>query len=252
MSTSAKRARQKANKTKSLATGQVVVGWLNPGDVKARFMESVLDLVLYDSAHNKRLGGGGGYLSWKSSANVSHGRNEMCNMLLDHPGADWLLMLDSDMTFEADLLDKLMAAADPVEAPIVGGLCFGYVDGETAHAATLYGHFDVETGVIERYNVWPEDKLFKVMATGAACLLIHRSVLEKIRDHGFSKAYPFFQEGEINGHRVGEDITFCLRAGVAGFPVFVHTGVQLGHVKNVVLNTETYYAQFSKEALNDA
>jgi len=39
----------------------------------------------------------------------------------------------------------------------------------------------------------------------------------------------------MNGRRVGEDLSFCLRARSAGVPVNVHTGVQVGHVKSRML-----------------
>jgi hypothetical protein len=90
--------------------------------------------------------------------------------------------------------------------------------------------------------------MYQVAGTGAACLLIHKSVLEQMRDfehprgkRGFNDAYPWFQETEHNGEPVGEDITFCWRAIQLGFPVYVNTAVQLGHVKDRVLTMESYF-----------
>jgi GT2 family glycosyltransferase len=34
---------------------------------------------------------------------------------------------------------------------------------------------------------------------------------------------------------MGEDLTFCLRAAAAGYPIHVHTGVQVGHMKSTTL-----------------
>jgi hypothetical protein len=39
---------------------------------------------------------------------------------------------------------------------------------------------------------------------------------------------------------VSEDITFCLRAGACGFPVYVHTGIEIGHMKEQMLTAELY------------
>jgi hypothetical protein len=60
---------------------------------------------------------------------------------------------------------------------------------------------------------------------------------------GFSHAFPWFQETDFNGRVMGEDITFCFRAGTAGFPVYVNTAVQLGHVKQYALTHELYRSQ---------
>lgn len=38
---------------------------------------------------------------------------------------------------------------------------------------------------------------------------------------------------------MGEDLTFCLRCAAAGIPVHVHTGVQVGHMKSVMLGNVT-------------
>jgi hypothetical protein len=86
--------------------------------------------------------------------------------------------------------------------------------------------------------------------------LVHRSALERMRDfipkggwprrharagkRGFSDTYPWFQEMEHDGQPVGEDITFCWRAAMAGIPVYVNTAVQMGHVKRRLLDMDAY------------
>jgi hypothetical protein len=160
-------------------------------------------------------------------------------------------MVDSDMTFDPDVVERLLDYADPVKAPIVGGLCFGF-DEQGDVQPTLYGLIgeaeDPENLQVIRYHEWTPDAMYQVAGTGAACLLIHKSVLEAMRDfehprgkQGFNDAYPWFQETEHNGKPVGEDITFCWRAIQLGFPVYVNTAVQLGHVKDRILTMESYF-----------
>ena len=81
------------------------------------------------------------------------------------------------------------------------------------------------------------------LATGAAFLLIHRSVLVAMRDRKFNAAFPWFQETELAGHPAGEDLTFCIRAGILGLPVFVDTRVRIGHHKSIVLDHDMFQAQ---------
>jgi hypothetical protein len=100
--------------------------------------------------------------------------------------------------------------------------------------------------------------MFQVAGTGTACLLIHKSVFERMRDiqlptrskPGFNSAFPWFQETEHDGGPVGEDLTFCWRAGLLGIPVYVFTGVQLGHIKDRELTMDAYLTQ--REVLGDA
>ena len=42
---------------------------------------------------------------------------------------------------------------------------------------------------------------------------------------------------------MGEDIAFCLRAGAAGFPIHVNTGVHIGHAKTQILTLDMYDRQ---------
>lgn len=216
----------------------VFVGYLHPADVSAAFHKSMCEMLLFDRhGPNRIIGGGGRY----ASANVSKGRNEIVEDFLKSP-ADWLLMLDSDMVFDPSLIEDLLAEASVAEFPIVGGLCFGIADGLLF--PTLYG-MTLQDGKPRtvRYNDVPENALFQVAATGAACLLAHRSVYEAVGAREFNAAFPWYQETELSGEPCGEDFTFCIRAGQCGFPVHVATGVHVGHHKSQVLTFEMFKAQ---------
>lgn len=224
--------------------GKVVVAYVHPTEVTIGFHESIISTLLFDVARERRLFNGGGRLNSYSSANVSNSRNSICNDFLDKwPGAEWLWMVDADMVFGPDTLYRLLGNADKDKAPIVGGLCYGVSDGELF--PTLYGlDRNEERGVHTiRYDTFPKDAMFQVAATGAACLLIHRSALAAMREKAFSKPYPFFQETELNGDPVGEDVTFCFRAGKLGLPIWIDTSVQIGHQKTFIADHDRYIQQ---------
>ena len=76
---------------------------------------------------------------------------------------------------------------------------------------------------------YPENVLVEVGATGAACFVVHRTVLEKIRandgDVWFDKiTHP-------SGRRFSEDLSFFVRVAGVDAPTFVHTGIQTAHDK---------------------
>lgn len=235
----------------------VVVSWVRPSQVHGNFMESLLNLAYFDRANHDRMAPGrGGFISQTSSANISGARNSICLEFLTQHSAPWLLMLDTDMTFQPDLVEALLQEADEDKAPIVGGLCFS-MDNEGKLFPTLYDVIgSEESPEFVRYHEWQPESMMQVFATGAACLLIHRSALRAIRDYrdpehperfGFSQAFPWFQETDFYGRVMGEDITFCLRAGRAGLPVYVNTSVQLGHIKQFELNLELFAGQRALE-----
>jgi GT2 family glycosyltransferase len=211
-----------------------IIGYCHPGTVRAEFAASLISTVmegrtLLDSVIT---------LEW--GPNISTARNKIADDFLTRP-TPWLLMCDTDMVFAGDALDRLIAAADPVERPIVGGLCYSPFEG--AELPTMYELVDKGEGRIGfvRPATVPDDQLVRVSATGTGFLLIHRTALEKVRDATGDVAAPWFRETGVGEplSLMGEDLTFCLRAGAAGIPVHVHTGVQVGHMKPAMLGKVT-------------
>lgn len=224
--------------------GKVVVAYVHPTEVTIGFHESIISTLLFDVARERRLFNGGGRLNSYASANVSNSRNSICNDFLDKwPQAEWLWMVDADMVFGPDTLYRLLGNADKDKAPIVGGLCYGVSDGQLF--PTLYGiNESDDKGVYTvRFDTFPKDSMFQVAGTGAACLLIHRSVLEAIRDREFNKAYPWFQETQLGDSPVGEDVTFCFRAGTLNIPIWIDTSVKIGHQKTFIADHDGYIKQ---------
>jgi GT2 family glycosyltransferase len=206
---------------------EVAIGWLHNGQVVGDFAKSLANLI---AASRPFLYG----QIVQAGSHITMGRTTVVRRFLETP-ADWLWMVDSDMTFEPDCLFQLLNAADPEERPIVGGLCFGLKDG--VPFPTIFVVKDDET-----YNVrdWPDNTVMRVSATGAACLLVHRTVFETMAlKH--SGPLPWFKDEVLPSGLVrGEDITFCDRATRLGFPIFVHTGVKVGHVKQQIITEEQF------------
>jgi hypothetical protein len=223
------------------ADGGVVIAWIHPGEVSSYFLESMLTTTLSDFARgpDRRIVN---YLQDWSSANVSASRNTVTQRFLDMGVGDWLLWVDADMQWTPDAIDLILASADPTERPIVGGLCFGMAEGGLV--PTIYQWAQLEEGITTvRLPTYERDAVIQVAATGAAFLLVHRSALETIAARQFSRAFPFFQETEHLGKPVGEDLTFCIRAGQCGIPVYVNTAVKIGHHKSQLLTEDVFDSQ---------
>jgi len=81
---------------------------------------------------------------------------------------------------------------------------------------------------------WHPGDVIRIGGCGAGCLLAHRGVLAAIRrDAGGAPCW--FDEIRNGRCLYGEDLSFCLRAAAAGFPLHADTGAQAGHVKPVIL-----------------
>lgn len=234
---------------------KVVIGYCSDGDVSALFTQSLVALQLFDGNRPARerhiQTPGAGVLGLQSGPRIAAARNTIVRQFLTNPvlDAEWLWMLDSDMVFEPDVLDSLLDAADPVKRPIMGGLCIG--GGRTKMVPTLYristpeeweADPEHDKQPVRAVEDWPDGKVVKVDATGAACLLMHREALIKIGNH-YGDPVPWFAESVYKGVKeIGEDITFCFRAQSVGIPIYVHTGAQLGHVKPFVMDLAMWRA----------
>lgn len=224
--------------------GQVVVAYIHAGSLSSYFVESLIATLLLDGQRRRKIVG---LLQEWSSANISAARNTLTLRFLDDYDAEWLLWVDSDMAFSADALDALLDSADKDTAPIVGGLCFGMMQGRLFPTIYMLAEDDDGLARTVRVGQYPADALVKVAGTGAAFLLIHRSALTTIRERGFNATFPFFQETEMHGQPVGEDVTFCLRALACNLPVHVNTAVKVGHHKSTLLTEDMFLNQVDLE-----
>lgn len=224
---------------------KVVIAYPYGHEVSARFHHSLMKVLVHDGAHRRRVLGCEGFIAVSSGANITNARNEIVVAFLDFTHADWLLFIDTDMVFEADLVDRMVEAAHPEKRPILGALCFSInADKHLGPLArpTIYGFSDDKKVV--RFEDYPRDQLVPVGATGTGCLLIHRSVLEAMRaDERWPAAYKWFQEQAFGSVPAGEDITFCVRAGASGFPIHVDTSIKVGHEKPFVVDEGMFLAQ---------
>lgn len=234
----------------------VTLAYVCQDEVAHSWHRSVMDLVGFDGANNGRLTAGGYIVIRCGTDGLPEARNKAVAEFLKEDKADWLFWIDTDMGFLPDTIDRLFDAADPIERPIVGALCFGNseigpdgVNGyECVASPTVLDWAKVEGPDGGEQYGWrvrwdfKTNTVTRVGGTGAACILIHRSVFEKLEAaHG--RAWYHRVPNVTTGQLIGEDLSFCLRAGALDIPIYVHTGVPTTHLKPVWLGEDTYWTQ---------
>lgn len=247
--------RRAAKPKPSKPAAAVTLAYLHPDSVDHNFHESLTATLLFDAGHHGRLLRGKYLAQFCGSTGVTLARNITVKTWLDSGNydAEWLWWVDTDMGWEADSLERLMAVADPVERPIVGGLCFGLRhsvdDGMHGRYYTSFptvydiGETDDRVGFTPRY-AYPVNQLQQVAATGSAFLVVHRSVFEKVRakygDHWYDNIPHPKAEWPL-----GEDVSFCLRASTLDIPIYVHTGIKTNHHKEFYVDERGYFEQLT-------
>jgi hypothetical protein len=220
-----------------MKTGHTVsIGSCDPGMVNGGFAYHLIQLA---SARSSRLGP---FIRIKGSGLLSKQRNRVVKQFLEMTNSDWLLMLDSDEQLDVRTFDMLCETAHDKERPVVAGLVFaGFgVPGKPYPKPVPAIFQDSPNGFLPLYK-YDKNSVFEIDAAGTGCLMVHRSVLEAIRDNADpnqGKDWCWFWDGPIKGEWIGEDLLFCRRIKSLGFPIYVNTGAILPHSKSYWLKEE--------------
>jgi hypothetical protein len=160
---------------------------------------------------------------------VSRVRNIIANEFLESQ-AEHLLMIDSDMTFNADDVFRMLAWNQT--KPIVAGVGVARKK-EKVYFSSLDQDEDNNI-IMDRMG------LVKVKRVGTGFIMIQRNVFETMRDAHPEWKYmdqntgkmlqSFFDFKSTPDGYVGEDYVFCDRAHEHGFTAWVDPTIKLGHM----------------------
>lgn len=232
--------------------GAVAVAYVHSNNVAYSWHHSMIEMVGYDLFNQARILRGGWIAVRYGTDGLPYARNMAAKIFLDERKAEWLFWVDTDMGFAPDIVDRLIEAADPVERPIVGALAFSYRETEPdglggwrcTPTPTIFDWAKLDSGEMGfsvRFD-YPQNTLVPVAGTGSACILIHRSALEQMREQYGPNWYDKVPN-TTTGQVVSEDLSMCLRAGAMQIPIHVHTGVQTTHQKTLWLAEGDYFGQ---------
>ena len=144
-------------------------------------------------------------------------RNKIVHQFLQQSKLEWLLMIDDDIVPWPKLLDMRFKGK-----LIISGLTYiikhgmPVVCGVTEHWKDMARFGGIKEG--------PNDPV-EVEAVGAGALMIHRSVLEKIKPPWFRFTYKW--DGE---RKRGEDFYFSDKAVKAGYSLWLDPASPCGHI----------------------
>ena len=151
----------------------------------------------------------------------SAGRNDLVSQISgSQQGGDWLLMLDTDLEFDPDFAARLITMFERYKLDILTGL-YAYKN----HPEVAVVHMlNEETGRHEPISKWDESvDLFAVSSAGAGCLLVRKSVYERIVTELYEP--PFQVIGAY-----GEDHSFFMRARKLGIKAYCAWRIQAAHL----------------------
>lgn len=222
---------------------RVSMAWVHGSEVTYSWFQCILALIQHDMQHNQHVVSGQWLATKYGTGGIIQARNDTVKQFL-FTDSEWMFWIDTDMGFAPSTVDRLLEAADPVERPIMGALCWmnrelgpdGMGGWLTDAAPTVFQwHKDVVGSGFRVDRDYPRDQVVQVGGTGSACILIHRSVFDRI-EAAYSRTWYSPVQSSIDQGWLSEDLSFCARAAALEIPVHVHTGVSTSHLKQIWLD----------------
>lgn len=170
-------------------------------------------------------------VSFQVGSLVSESREKLAALAINRD-ADYVLWLDSDMTFEPDLMERLMKHMETYD--IVTGL---YFRRRPPFTPVIFKrlHLEGDVCLFEDYTEYPEDRVFEVEGIGFGCVMMKTEVLLSV----FARYKNCFTMMGRNG----EDVSFSMRARNCGYKIWCDPSIKCGHIAYSMVN-EGFYKNY--------
>lgn len=151
-------------------------------------------------------------------------------------GFDRVMWFDSDMVFAPDVMQRLARDMD-TGLDFVTALCvtrkapiLPCIDSDIVWNVKDDGWIDTKATT---YQDYPRNKLFEIAGSGFACCMTSVDMLKRMCDKYGAPFYPLMG--------MGEDTTFCWRAGKMGEKMWCDSRIHAGHIGNYVFEEKDYF-----------
>ena len=179
------------------------------------YIKSLVDMVVFTQAKGHEIE------FVNEHGGLFDARDRVCRKTMrEH--FDYMLQLDSDMTFPPDALCKLLER----DKDVITGV---YVGKGENHKPVLFTelHKDDENsgpyGLKHGLNELMKDDVFEVKGCGAGFLLVKEHVIRIMLIHKHEWFRPYAG--------LGEDVSFCQRCTELGVKVYADRTIPMGHIK---------------------
>ena len=159
-------------------------------------------------------------------------------------GFDYIVWLDSDMTFPPDTVKRLVENTQ-YDRDFVSGL---YFRRRFPTEPVIYKEIiweQKENGETEHdaipYTDYPRNQTFEIGGAGFGCCITKVSMIQEIAEH--FKLAPFDPLPFL-----GEDYSFCWKAKQLGYKLWCDSRIKPGHVGEFIFNEEVWLGQESARA----
>jgi predicted glycosyltransferase involved in capsule biosynthesis len=226
----------------------VAIGWCDNGTTDGKFTEGLTTAIIAGAPNGMIIN-----TSIRVQGNqIGRQRQVLFDHWADKLKTDWLLWVDSDIVLNLDSMKLLWQTADKINKPVVSGVYFISKENEGTLMRPFPVLFDnVSEFQIKYHHPLPENQVLKVDCAGFGFVLMHKSIVPKMREANPGKGM-FMETGDgQDDHFIGEDIIFFRRMAKAGIPLHAHTGAIVKHMKRFSLDYDYYALYWANEHLKE-
>lgn len=207
-----------------------MVGFHHYGTVVTAFAMSLLGALRYEGSKI-------GAIIEQPSPYVDEARNKIAETVLTLPFAEYMLMLDADISFSEDAISRTLTVLQMTNSDVVWG---NYALGNFGNSIFVRDRgFSAgkDTELFRPVGALESERIYEdIHGGGTGWLFCTRKVLETMAEHNKDRAWKFFDRFETkddkgNLIRIGEDLAFGNLADKLGFKQVGYTGVLLVHNK---------------------
>lgn len=222
-----------------MSKNSVAIAWCDNGMVDGKFMQGVTDVMLKSGVEFGS--------TLRSQGNqIARQRQTVIDYWYDKTTYEWLLWVDSDIVISPEKFKLLWNNKDAERRPLITGVYFTTDTPEEPlmiPLPTVYSFVNNGDGgiAISRIHPLPENQVIKVDAAGMGFILMHRSIVPKVRE--VAPNGQIFMEVGTGKNFMGEDIFFFVLCDKAEIPLYAHTGATVPHMKRFSFD-EHYYKAF--------
>jgi hypothetical protein len=215
----------------------VTVGWCDNGATDGAFTEGLMSAIFFGLSNNKHING-----SVRVKGNqIARQRQALLDLWYDRIQTDWLLCVDSDVVLTGDIWNKLYNTADSENMPMVSGIYFIAKETDGSLPVPMPVIFDnVDKHTVKYHHPLPIDSVIKIDCAGMGLVLIHKSVVTKLRKTYGNNHFMFAEENNSGEQFIGEDISFFRKCSGADIPLYAHTGAVAKHMKTTIWDLDLY------------
>lgn len=159
-----------------------------------------------------------------SGAAVHEARNALTREAVES-GCDRVLWLDSDMSFDDDLMIRLGADLDAGWDMV----CGIYFKRRLPVTPVIYRSIEATTGKCEVYADYPRDSLFEIAGCGFGAVMMTTELLTRTGERPFTPLA-----------RLSEDLSFCWLAKNIGARIGCDSRVKVGHAGQMIYGENMY------------